>query len=380
MTLFPLAAGAGVASADCVALEVRTARWGGDASALVRVDLTAGSASTVARLGYRVNAIGYAPQQNLAYGIATRGGGRLVRIGAWGGLSDLGQVRGAHGRLSDAVAGAVLGGDLYVASDGELYAIGVDPSSGDFGAVARGVPLRPGWLADGVDDFAVNESNGLLYGVSGDVDGTASVVSVDPASGAVREVRVAQGLPGWVNYGSVVLAGQVMYAVADDVFGQSRLYRIPLAGSAPAIQLASWPAAEITDMAGCLAAPVPQSTPPPPPPTTTTRRPPPPPAATTTTTSKTVPAQVIPPTATSPPTTTTGSPATPAPPPPKPRPQPSPVPTGVRATLPSAQQLARASDKERNIERRWALTAVVIVFGGGAVAARRAAARARGQK
>jgi uncharacterized protein YjiK len=92
-----------------------------------------------------VNAIGYAPQQNLVYGIETRRG-HLVRISTQGTLSDLGQVRGAHGDLSDAVAGAVLGSDLYVASDGRLYAIGVDPSSADFGSVVRKVPLRPGWL------------------------------------------------------------------------------------------------------------------------------------------------------------------------------------------------------------------------------------------
>jgi hypothetical protein len=365
MSLSLLSARAGAATANCLALEVRTAQWGGDTPTLLRVDLGSGSASTVAPLGYEMNGIGYAPKQNVVYGIATRAGGRLVRIDADGTLSDLGPVRGSHGRLSDAVAGAVLGSDLYVAADDELYAIGVDPSSGDFASVARRVPLRPEWLADGVDDFAVNTANGLLYGVSGGRGRAASVVSVDPGSGAVREVQVVQGLPGWADYGSVVLAGQVMYAIADDVFGQSRLYEIPLDGSGAAIQLAGWSPVEITDMAGCLATPAPPTTPPPPtPPPTITRNAPPPPPATTT---KPVPAQVIPPPSTTiPPTVPTTTP-----------PPTRPIPTTARGSLPAATLLAQASGRERNIERRWALATVLLVFGGGAVAARRVSARGR---
>lgn len=326
ISLSLLSTQAGAATTNCVALEVRTAQWGGGASSLLRVDLTAGSSSTVTQLGYQVNAIGYAGQQNLVYGIASRGAGRLVRISTQGALSDLGQVRGAGGLLSDAVAGAVLGSDLYVRSDGSLIAIGVDPSRSDFGAVAKVTPLRPEWLADDVDDFAVDSANGLLYGVRGDVGGSAAVVSIDPGSGAVAQVRTVQGLPGWADYGSVVLSGQTMYAIADDVFGQSRLYRIPLDGSGAAIQLAGWSAANVTDMAGCLATPTPPTTPPPPPPTS---------------------------------------------------PPPLPAPTSPPAVLPQAQLLAKASDQERNTERRWALTTVLIIFGGGAVAARRSAARAR---
>jgi hypothetical protein len=371
MSLSLLSPRAGAATTNCVALEVRTDEWGGDTSTLLRVDLGTGSASTVARLGYEVNAIGYAPQQNLVYGIATRAGGRLVRISTGGTLSDLGQVRGSHGRLSDAVAGAVLGSDLYVAADDELYAIGVDPSSGDFDSVERRVSMRPEWLADGVDDFAVNTANGLLYGVSGGDGPTASVVSIDPASGAVREVQVVQGLPGWADYGSVVLAGQVMYAIADDVFGQSRLYEIPLDGSGPAIQLASWSPAEVTDMAGCLATPAPPTSPPPPPPTTTHNGPPPPPP----TTPNPVPAQVILPSTTIPPTPPTSTTV-----PPPTLPLTKPAPTTARESLPPAKLLAQASDEERNTERRWALATVILIFGGGAVAARRVSARGRGPR
>jgi hypothetical protein len=357
------------ATTNCVALEVRTAEWGGGASALVRVDLTAGTSSTVTQLGSPVNAIGYAAQQNQVYGIATRDGGRLVRISTQGAVSDLGQVRGANGGLADAVAGAVLGSELYVRAGARLSAIGIDPSNSLFGAVTRSVELRPEWLADDVDDFAVDPETGLLYGVRGD-----AVVSIDPNSGAVREVRVVPGLPGWADFGSVVLSGRTMYAIADDVFGQSRLYRIPLDDSGPAALTANWPAADVTDLAGCLATPAPPTTPPPPPPTAVTRQPPPPPPPTTTTTTtrKPAPAQVIPPiTTTIPPTTTT------VPPPPPPV---LPTPTSAPKVLPEATLLAQPSHEERNTERRWALTTVVIVFGGGAVAARRASARARGPK
>ena len=355
------------ATTNCVALEVRTAEWGGGPSTLSRVDLTAGTSSTVTQLGSSVNAIGYAPQQNQVYGIAGRGGGHLVRISTQGTVSDLGQVRGAGGRLGDAVAGAVLGGDLYVRADEKLFAIDVDPSSGQFGAVARSVPLRPEWLADDVDDIAVDTANGLLYGVR---DG--AVVSIDPDSGAVRIVRVVPGLPGWADFGSVVLSGQTMYAIADDVSGQSRLYRIPLDSADPAALEASWPAAAVTDLAGCLATAAPPTTPPTPPPSTTTHQPPPPPR-TTTTIRKAVPALVIPPTTTLAPPTTTVPPRPPLPPV-------LPKPTSAPAVLPKAQLAAQPSPEERNTERRWALTTVVIVFGGGAVAARRASARARGPK
>ena len=359
-----LSARASGATTNCVALEVRSAEWGGGPSTLMRVDLTAGTSSTVTKLGSSVNAIGYAAQQNLVYGIAAGGGGHLVRIGTQGALSDLGQVRGAGGGLAGAVAGAVLGGELYVRSDERLYAIGVDPSSSQFGAVTGSVELRPEWLADDVDDVAVDTANGLLYGLQGNV-----VVSIDPDSGAVWEVRVVPGLPGWADYGSVVLSGDTMYAIADDVFGQSRLYRIPLAGSGPAVLEANWSAAAVTDLAGCLATPAPPTTTPPPPPLTTTTTHQPPPPTTTTTTSKPVPALVIPP-----PTTTIAPTTTIVPAPPPPPPASAPVP------LPPAQLVAQASVQARDTQRRWALTTVVIVFGGGAVAARRTSARARGPK
>lgn len=360
ITLSLLSAHAGAATTNCVALEVRT---GGGGSDLLRVDLTAGTSATVARVRPEVNAIGYAAQQNVVYGIATDRGGHLVRISTRGVLSDLGHVRGAW--LGDAVAGAVLGGDLYVRSDGMLYAIGVDPSSSEFGAVTKALPLRPEGMADDVDDIAVDPSNGLLYGLRGD-----SMVSIDPGSGAVRDVRVVQGLPDWASFGSVVVSGPVMYAIADDVFGQSRLYRIPLDAPGPAVQLASWSAAETTDLAGCLASPPPPPSTPPPP--TTTHHPPPPPTTTKppATTSKPVPAQFIPATTTIAPTTTTLRPTSPTPPP-------SPMPTSPPTVLPRATLVAQPSEQERNTERRWALTTVVIVFGGGAVAARRISRRSR---
>ena len=365
ISLSLLSARAGAATTNCVALEVRTADGGGGGSSLVRLDLDTGSSVPVTQLGGEINAIGYAPQQNLVYGIATGHGGHLVRISTQGSLSDLGQVRGAGGRLGDAVAGAVLGGDLYVRADGWLIAVGVDPSNGDFGAVARQVPVHPQWLADDVDDFAVDTSNGLLYGLQGD-----SVVSIDPGSGAVRVVTQVRGLPGWASFGSVVLSGQSMYAIADDVFGQSRLYRIPLDGTGPAIQLASWSAADVTDMAGCLVTAAPPTSPPPPPPVTTHRPPPPPPTTPPpSTTPKPVPAQVIPPTTTVPPTTTTVPAPSPTPPPP--------VPTSAAVALPQARLLAQPSDTERSTQRRWALTTVVLIFGGSAAAARTARARAR---
>jgi hypothetical protein len=88
---------------------------------LLRVDTGTGARTELAALGYRVDAIGYASQQNLVYGIATRDDGRwfgdggdLVSISPQGALVDLGPVRGAFGGLSDASAGAVIGSQLYL--------------------------------------------------------------------------------------------------------------------------------------------------------------------------------------------------------------------------------------------------------------------------
>ncbi|HEX3781652.1 MAG TPA: hypothetical protein VHX38_18475 [Pseudonocardiaceae bacterium] len=337
------------------------------------MDTSTGSATEITQLGYQVNAIGYASQQNLAYGIATRDGrhgfgdgGHLVSIGPQGALVDLGPVHGGFGRLSDAVAGAVIGSQLYLHADGLLYSVGIDPNGSGFRSVTRVVGLHPDWLADGIDDFDLDTANGLLYGV-GTADGWhPALLSVDPSSGTVRQVRTLQGLPALASYGSVVLAGQVMYAVADEAGGRARLYRIPLDGSGSATEISDGPPASVTDMAGCLDTPtIPTTMPTAPAPTT----PLPPPRPDPPKTPQALPSPAAAAPTPSMPAATTTTPAALVPP--------VPPTTAPPFPLPAARTVAQAAETEQTTQRRWALTTVVIIFGGGAVAARRASARAR---
>nr|WP_211765996.1 hypothetical protein [Kutzneria sp. CA-103260] len=282
-----------------------------------------------------------------------------MRITRSGGVTDLGYPHGVpRDDLALATAGAVVGGALVVRLDDRLFAIDVTPSSKTYLSVTRVVRMRP--EADGLDDFAVDPADGLLYGVSS-MHGPPVVVSVDPGSGAVRTVATPAGLPHGTSYGAAVIdSSRTLYVLDNDDGHRSRLFAIPRGGAAR--ELASAAPVGSSDAAGCLGMP----TPPPPPP-------PPPPATTTTTTP-------VPPPA----------PSSPAPPPPSPSPAPvvvpppppsqRPVVTPTTAKPWTAQQVkpvAAENHQERTKQRRWALVTVLLLVGGGA--ATHAASRARGR-
>jgi hypothetical protein len=355
----------------CVALEVQTAEGGGDVSTLTSVDLSTGRTRPVRTLDFMVNAIGYTRGQDVVYGIALHdlsglfgAHDHLVHIERDGTTGDLGEVVGPHWTLTDPTAGVVIGSTLYVRAGDLLYEIDVDPSSTSFRHVVRSVRLAPAWLADTVDDFDLNPADGLLYGVStvdGDAGGT--VVSIDPDTGTVREVRSPPGLPAHTSYGSVTLDNTVLYATANDVAGRSRLYRVPLGGGS-VTELTSGPPARITDAAGCLPprlGPTPTSAPPPG--TNAPATPPPlsaPPAA----------GQALPPvhhpTA---PTSATGTSTTPTSSTAQPAAPPTTSPPG--ASKPHAIRSAAGrdqSDAQLVQQRRWALALLVIIIGGAAAA------------
>ena len=133
--------------------------------------------------------------------------------------------------------------------------------------------------------------------------------------------------------------------------------------------------------------PPPPTSPPPPPPTSptkpptspppTTRSAPPPPPPVTTTVATAPLRAALPPipttTATTPTTTpTTTAPTTPTTPPPA-------SPAGRAQVLPTSPGTLKVASVSPEVvtERRWALTAIVLIFGGGAVATARARRRAR---
>ena len=341
---------------DCIAFEVQTGEQGRQFT-LMRVDLHSGTAVPLHGLDYEVNAIGYARSQDLVYGIGN--GGHVITIDRAGTVADRGPVRGVPlGELASATAGAAAADKLYVRVDDRLSTIDIAPKSPTYLGVVHTARMRPAPAAQGVDDFAVDDTDGLLYGVSTSLGSAAAIVSIDPASGAVR-VGDSAGLPRRSSYGSAVLdSGRTLYVIINEFDRRSRLYAVPHGGTAT--EVASWPAAKTTDAAGCLNQPTPAPTP-------TVPAPPraehpqrsaapalPPPAP--------VPARP-----TLPPAANPVLPAPPAPP--------------VRARTASASVprvvAARSSGAEVTKQRRWALAAAILILGGGAASA--CAARARGR-
>ena len=377
----------------CTVLRVENEQVGAP-STLRRVSLPSGEIESVTEVGYWINAMGYAAGQDLAYGIAdgTRDGryddgAHAVAIDRAGRVSDLGLIGRAGTRhprwsqLTGATAATVAGNRWYVRKSGDLYTVDIDPASGNYLRVVRRVSMRQLSVAIGIDDFAYDPADGLLYGVS-----TAShdgkVVTVDPETGGIT-VPALPRLPVATAYGSVVLGSDgALYATANRIGHRSVTYRVPRDGSGPAAEIGTGPALVTADAAGCLSAP------PPPPPLPTTV------VVTTTPTTPTSPEPPAPPV---PPTTSEVPPVSSTPePPPEPRPPfvpppveqapavvaPTPTPTPTPKATPTAPAPAPTSHhapptptpvaqpaehaNRTEVKRRWGLTALVLVLGGGA--------------
>lgn len=329
LAFLPTAAGARE-PAGCTAIEVQSRRPT-DLSSANRVELPSGAVTSLGRLDYRVNALGYAKGQNLAYGLAdfasrwpTPGAPRVITIARDGTVRDLGPIhRGPHQGLGpmllSATAGSIVGNRWYIKRIGTLYTVDVDPASATYLSVVHVSGLRPLGLAAAVDDFDLDPVSGLLVGVAADAHDPGSLVSLDPVSGAVRRLPGPK-LPPSSAYGAVVaMADGTLSVLANDVHGHSRRYLVPPKGVP--VEIATGPELSSSDGAGCFTAPPP---PPPPPPTTPPTTPPPPPPP--------PPPPTTPP-PTTPPSSTTVTPP-PPPPPPKATPPPSPVPVPPPAVEP----------------------------------------------
>ncbi|ADJ43335.1 hypothetical protein AMES_1512 [Amycolatopsis mediterranei S699] len=388
--------------AGCTILQAENERSGAPTT-LRLLSLPGGVTRRVSQAGYWINAMGYSAAQNVVYGVAdgTRAGryhgAHAVRIDAAGVVTDLGVIGRAGAPkpvwspVTGATAGAVDGARWYVRQGSDLYTVDIDPAGADYLRVVHRTSLRPVSLAIGVDDFAVDPADGLLYGVSATSRGDSSVVTLDPASG---KVAVVPGLrfPEGGAYGSVVLAPGAIYATANQAGRRSATFRLPRDGSGPATEVATGPPLVSGDAAGCLAEPParppttspppttppgqsspPPTTPPgqssePPPPRTETPSPepspePPPPPPPVEQPVVLPPAPVPAPT---PPAVVTPPPSTPAPSPPPPAPPTTHHARPEEKTEPVAQDTGRRRTQEK---RRWGLTALILVLGGGAAAA-----------
>lgn len=347
----------------CVAIQVEADHHG--PSTVYRVDLPSGSSEVLGTLDARVNAIGYSAAQDRVYGVDDDGG--IVVLDRTG--HPVARSSGHPGFLKHATAGAVVRDELVVRVGHLLHWVDIDPASDRYLKVVRQAWLWPPQHALNVDDFDLNPANGLLYGVATFPYGHAYVVAIDPDTGRVDRVPGTGTLPPTHGYGAVVMGRDgALYVTSNREDGHSVLYRVALDGSEAVTEITARPARRSIDAAGCLTIP-PVVDPPDPtvPPTT----PPTVPPSSPPTTVPAAPPGAAP--TSPPPTTTTTSPAPPTtsleapPPPPSPR-------DPLRRPEPRAEL---ASDGNRIVrdQRRWGLTAIILILGAGAVA--RAHARHR---
>jgi hypothetical protein len=384
--------------AGCTILQAENERSGAPTT-LRLLSLPGGGTRRVSQAGYWINAMGYSAAQHVVYGVAdgTRAGryhgAHAVRIDAAGGVTDLGVIGRAGAwkpvwsPVTGATAGAIDGDRWYVRQGSDLYTVDIDPAGADYVRVVHRTSLRPVSLAIGVDDFAFDPADGLLYGVSATSRGDSSVVTLDPSSG---KIAVVPGLrfPEGGAYGSVVLAPGVIYATANQVGRRSVTFRLPRDGSGQATEVATGPPLVSGDAAGCLAEPPArppttspppttppgQSSPPPttppgqsseppprtePPPATSPEPPPPPPPVEQPVVLPPAPV----PAPTPPAVVVTPTPSTPAPPPSPPPPR-----TPHARTEEKAEPVVQDTGRRTEEKRRWGLTALILVLGGGAAA------------
>lgn len=338
------------ASADPGGCEVlRTRGTAPDSSTVDAVELPSGAARAVARVPARLDALGYSREQGVAYGLAGsfdsdlpgEPGRHAVTISPSGQVRDVGRVPWS---VLPATAGEVIGDRWYLAAHNFLYAVDIDPGSPSYLRVVSATAMLDPTV--GEHDFAA--ADGALYGVSTLLPGPARVVRIDPGTGAVAPVP-GMRLPGDAVYGSVSLGpDRALYALAHEVGGRSRLYRVD--GSGAVREVSRGPALLNSDATGCLESPPapPKPRPPEPPPPPQPAPAPPPPE---------------PPAAEPPP-----APEPPAPPPPPAPDPPPPEPRDRDRPQMFVEQQEQPDITPTQEKRRWALTTLLLVLGGGVAA------------
>lgn len=341
------------ASADpagCAALRARGTGPRSSAADLVR--LPGGRATEVARLPAPLDALGYSRRQGVAHGLAGRfdadlpgaPGRHAVTISPSGEVRDIGRVPWSVLR---ATAGEVIGDRWYLGSYDFLHAVDIDPGSPGYLRITSATAMLDPTL--GEHDFAA--AGGALYGVSTLLPGPARLVRIDPVSGAVSAVP-GMRLPGGAVYGSLAAGpDRAWYALAHEIGGRSRLYRLDESGAVR--EVSSGPALSSSDATGCIGAP-------PPPPRQPPREPQPPESR---------------PPDSSPPAPRPPAPEPLAPPPPEPEPAPPPVEPPTPPPQPQRDRPQMFAEEQEEPEvsptqekRRWGVTTLLLVLGGGAAA------------
>lgn len=229
----------------------------------------------VGDLPAQVNAIAYAPDQDLYYGIADE---EIVTITAEGVLTWRGE---SPDDLGDANAGAIMDDEWLLTGTGGLHAIDIAPDSPTYLTTVRRVELSH-WSR--LADWDVSPTDGALYAVDTGGTGSASVIRIDPVTGSVTTLATPRALPGDGDYGSIVVDAELTMHAFHNPTGI--LFHIPLANPESVTATPLGPPARVADGARCprlKPSPTPSPTPSPsssptPPPTSappTTVEPPP---------------------------------------------------------------------------------------------------------
>jgi hypothetical protein len=213
-------------------------------TALSHLDTTSGRDLPVATLPRPVNALAYAADQNLFYGVS---GHRVVTVDPAGQLTDRGPVPSG---TSGAYAGAILGDRWFVRSSGALHVLSVDPHSSHYLHVIATAPVS---LTGVLGDWDVDPADGRLYGLVTGGPGPVRLVRIDPGSGAVTVLATPSGLPNHSSYGGVVISAGVLSARYNP---DGTLYSLPLAhpDQISARHLGGGSATGHDDAAGCPSA------------------------------------------------------------------------------------------------------------------------------
>lgn len=370
-TLTPVVAAQEDAPSDCALLHVATTSA---EPTLRRVTVPEATSTSLPPPEVAIEALGYARRQHSAYGITSTGTfpfrtGNVVTLEREGTVHELGPLRHRaplpgvwHG---DIRAGAISGDEWYLVAGNRLYTVNIDPDSPDYLSVIDGTWLPPWLFPLTIGDIAVTPRQ-TLRTVTTNHHHEAMVVEIAIPNATIVSAEPVALPPA--SYGAIVLGPRgATYAIADNVSGHSRLYRIG-AERSETVELSRGRPLRRNDAAGCLPSrPSPPPTSPPPP-----SKPSPPDPPPRETTPHTPPSNVPPsagtpsPEPTSPPTgTTPTSPPGPShptttPPPPEPS----------RGALPPPPNPRPVRELDTATKRQWVLATLLLIIGSGVVVRR----------
>ncbi len=180
-------------------------------------------------VGQSINAFGYSRSQKVFWGMRTNpANDTLVRIDSQGNTTDVGPLEYTPPFTATRTnTGTIDDQDRLIIHTqqpvNEVVVVDVDPTDGDVGEVISRTPLSratTGMTFLRIGDWDFNPDDGLLYSVEMEGDTIRRLVSINPDTGAVTNVRdLSADLPDGNNYGAVYVedVSGVIYVSNNDV-------------------------------------------------------------------------------------------------------------------------------------------------------------------